>query len=251
MKSKEKSEKEKKAEFEPVADSTDIRRMLDEALKTMAPASVWTKNQEQFFTTAIHALDLNTESKSIYVPEGVDPGEFENSLVKNETVECFFNVQLVRSSFFFKADYLGTKNGFFRFRIPEKLFKLQRRGDFRLNVPLLANLRARVPAVGEEKQYALRLIRTISASGLSFLAPTEEKHLYETGTVIEGLAFDVCGKEIVVDAEVRHAKKVTDPLSHVSQLHVGVKFKSLHAKDAHVLAAYVFEESRKMYSRLT
>ena len=193
---------------------------------------------------------FSDSEKSFYawIPKNFDPSRFMEEFVAKGMTECFFSVSLSRANIFFKAPFKGYDDGGLRFDLPEKVFKVQRRKDMRFPIQDGHVLRIQIPDPLIPENMLSKKVHDISASGLAFLVPEEEVPLFQIGTLLKGVTFSIQSRKITVDAEVRHLREM--PKNSVkSGFKVGIQFKNILPPDSHCIASYVFEESRKFFTK--
>lgn len=235
-------------DFVPVDDPKEALLLLKEGAKTLASAMVWTKNQEEVVNT--HFATISEEEGVIYmwVPPAFDPKTFSQHLAELGTTECYFSVSLSRANVFFRAVFTGFDSGGMKFKLPEKVFKVQRRKDFRL--PIIDGFVMKVefqdPLFPEAR--LTKKVIDISAGGLAFVADTSEEPMYHAGLVLKKMTFTVDRRKIEVDAEVRH-KREQPQGARIPGFKVGVIFVNLKPADADHIAKYVLQESRKYFTK--
>lgn len=242
------SEVEKPKEFEPIESSQEILRLLAEGAKTLSSALIWTNNQEILLRAQL-VLFSNVD-KALYtsIPKDFQVSQLMDTLAKNKTDECFFNLSLPQANIFFKTSFKDYDSAAIRFTLPEKAFKVQRRQNIRYQIPDGHVLRVDFQDPLFPETVHNKKVVDISAGGLSFEVEEKDLSLFPAGLVLKGLSFTVKGRTVYVEAEVRHQKK-SPGKNEPKNAKVGVQFKNISAKDVDCIASYVFEESRKFYSK--
>lgn len=196
-------------------------------------------------------LSLLSESQKLlyaWIPKEVDPEKLISDLVDMNAHDCFFSVSLSGANIFFKAAIKGYDKGGFHFFMPEKIFKVQRRRDVRLSIPDGYVLKASFQDPLFPETHLNKKVIDISAGGLAFQATEFEEGLFHVGLILDKFQFTIKGREVVLQAEVRHIQKMPETSKHKG-LKVGVMFKNMKPGDAQHVAQYVFEESRKYLSK--
>lgn len=236
-------------EFQPVEGAEEQLKLLREGAKTLASCMIWTTNQEQVINSHLTLFSETDKILYAWVPKDLDPKKFMDDLAKAGSSECFFSLSLSRANIFFKTPYLGTDSGGLRFRAPEKLYKVQRRKDMRYTIPDTHVLKLSYQdPIFPETQLTKRVI-DISASGLAILVANEEESFYHPGMVIQNLSLTLKSREVPIgSAEIRHMRAL--PASRLLEgVKIGLQFRDIKPAEAQWIASYVFEESRKMFSR--
>lgn len=222
--------------------------MLVEGARTFASVMIWTKNQEHVIHTQLTRFTKAEKYVYALAPKGFDASAFMDELAKSDSKDCYFSVSLTRANVFFKTTLIGMDKSVLHFKMPEKVFKVQRRSDLRYKIPDGWILKADFtdPLFPENK--VSKKVYDISAGGCSFLVPESEKVAFQPDLILKDFTFTIRMKTIVVDAEVRHAETPKDERMD-GVVKVGIKFKNLRPGDAQHIASYVFDESRKYYAR--
>ncbi len=208
---------------------------------------VWTKEQKHVINTQLSVL--HEEEKILYVsiPAETAPKEFLAQLEALGSHDCFFSVSLTRANIFFKAKCIDYDDGGFRFEMPVAIFKVQRRKDMRLLIPFGRTIRVELQDPTFPEQKLSKKIFDISSGGLSFIASDSEAPLFPSGALLKGMFFSIGSRKINVDGEVRHLRAQAADSANPGHK-VGVLFTRISPGDAQWIAAFVFEESRKILS---
>lgn len=223
-------------------------QLLKEGFRTVASAMIWTKEQKRVVTTQLSVFHEMDKQFYAAIPAEVDPDWFLDQLRGMKSNDCFFSVSLSRANIFFKAPCLGHDDGGFKFGAPAAIYKVQRRKDMRLMIPFGRVVRVEIPDPVYVNQKLSKKIFDISAGGLSFVVEDSEVALFQAGSIVQGMVFSIGSRRITVDAEVRHIKAQPGDSSNPG-FKVGVLFTRIGGGDANWIAAYVFEESRKILSK--
>ena len=236
---------ERPREFQPVNDPAEARKLLKEGSRTLASVMIWSKEQKFVIHTQLSVF--HEQEKILYasIPAETNPDAFMEQLNTVGSQDCFFSVSLIRANILFRAKCLGYDDGGLRFETPATVFKVQRRKDMRLFVPFGRVIRVEIldPCFPEQK--LSKKIFDISAGGLSFIANETEALLFHAGAMLKGISFGIGSRKLTVDAEVRHLRP--QPLDSAQPGHkVGVIFTRISPGDQQWIAAFVFEESRKI-----
>ncbi|MCM2277630.1 MAG: PilZ domain-containing protein [Oligoflexia bacterium] len=238
---------EKPREFLPLT-TEEIYQFLEEGARTFASAIIWTKDQEQVVNTQFTAIEVKNQTFLTWIPKGFDSAKFEEILGRQGSRDCYFSVSLSRANMFFHCQYIGIENNALKFHTPGKAFKVQRRKDLRFMIPdgYVLKVEFQDPLFPENR--IEKKAWDLSAGGCGFIVPHEEEVLYQPGLLLKNFTFTIRGKRISTDAEVRHAKPLKEG-TRPECSKVGVIFKSLRAMESQAIASYVFEESRKFFTR--
>jgi hypothetical protein len=237
------------SEFLPVKDPAEARKLLKEAVRTLAPATIWTKEQKSVLTSSIRQIDESGKLIYAWVPTGTNPADFVAELNVLGSHDCFFSIALPRANVLFRATCIGYDSGGFRFKAPEKIFKVQRRRDARVLIPFGHVIRIDMPDPLFPEQRLSKKIFDISASGMSFIVTAEEAAAFQTGGKIMDAFFSIRSRKIRIDAEVRHLRPQPEGSTETG-VKVGIQFKRIDSGDSGWIAAYVFEQSRNTMMRI-
>ena len=208
---------------------------------------VWTKEQKHVINTQLSVLHEDEKILYVSIPAETDPAAFMAQLETLGSHDCFFSVSLTRANIFFKSKCLGFDDGGFRFQAPTALFKVQRRKDMRLLIPFGRTIRVEMPDPTFPDQKLSKKIFDISAGGLSFIVTDNETPLFHAGAMLKNMFFSIGSRKITVDGEVRHIRAQAADSANPGHK-VGVLFTRISPGDAQWIAAFVFEESRKILS---
>ena len=239
-------------EFQPVDDPNEALKLVREGAKTLSSAMIWTKNQEHVINT--HMAVYSDAAKCFYcwIPKDFDAKQFMSHMSetrkKTGEEECFFSVSLLRANIFFKAKFLGLDSAGLQFKIPSKVYKVQRRKDLRFPVPDGLIIRVEFDDPLDPGNRLTKKIIDISASGLAFLVSEEEAPVYPQGLTLKNVSFTIRNRKITVNAEIRHSRKLR-PEGRLKGNAIGILFKEIRPGDSQHVAGFVFEESRKYFSR--
>jgi hypothetical protein len=235
-------------DFIPVTDAVEARKFLKEGAKTLASCMIWTKDQKHVINTHLSGLSDADLALFVWIPTDFDPKALVDTLAADGSSECFFSVSLQRANVFFKTPLLGYDEQGFKFRVPEQLYKVQRRKDLRFPIPegYVLKVEFQDPLFPETR--LVKKVLDISASGMAIWIADSEEAMFHPGMIIHKVSFTVRSKRITCDAEVRHIKLMALE-SKTPGVKMGVLFRNLKQVDAQVIATYVFEESRKFFSK--
>ncbi|MEO5970295.1 MAG: PilZ domain-containing protein [Bdellovibrionia bacterium] len=242
---------EKPSDLVSVTNYLEIIKYFDEGAKARAGMSVWTNSNEDIATCNI--VSLSQTEKMIYTtPLGTaDPKKFEEKL-KAAGDRCFLNVKLERATLFFTSKLHASSFTNMQFVLPAKIFKVQRRQKQRFTIlpgyVLRVSFRDPLDLKIEHKEK----VYDVSSVGLSFLVNNEDASVFQPGQVLKNLTFTLRGHEFNCAAEIVQCKPFVNNAENVNgqnqnKIKVGIKF--LEIDDAAIIDGYVFEETRKFYTR--
>lgn len=241
-------EKEKPRDFELIPDSQDVLRFLAEGSKSFAAVMIWTDNQEMVINT--HLALLNAADRFFYTstPPDLNLPIFIDHLARKSSAEVFFSVSLASANLFFKAKFRDADGTGLKFDLPAKTYKVQRRKDVRFQIPEGYLLKVEFQDPLFPGTTHSRKVFDISAGGMSFIVPEQDAPLFTEGLILHGIQFTLRGKKIITEGEVRHARPLP-ARSKEQGTKVGILFKKLAQLDNQAITAYVFDETRKYFSR--
>lgn len=238
---------EAKRKFEPI-DPQEALSLLREAARSLSSIMIWSKLQENVVHTQLHLFSEAEQTLYATLPKDLDQRAFVEEIARSGTRDVFFSVSLPRANLFFQTPFLGFDAGI-KFKVPERIFKVQRRNDFRFTLPDTVSLKAEFqdPLIPESKME--KKILDISAGGMAILVGPDEGPMFQSPLVLQGLTFSVRGRKIRCQGEVRHSS----PFRQNEQLlgnKVGLLYKDMSPEDSKFIATFVTEESRKYFTQL-
>jgi hypothetical protein len=235
-------------EFQPVESIAEGLKLLKEGCKTLSSAMIWTRDQEQVINSHLSVYSDAIDSFYCWTPKDLDTKKFTTEILKSPTRECYFSVSLFRANIFFRSEFVAVDTAGLLFKFPVKVFKVQRRNDVRL--PILDGVSMKVEFTDPlfpEKQISKKVL-DISAGGMAFVVTENETPTFPAGLTLEAFSFNIGNRRLSTCAEVTNVRKLKDE-RHKNLFAVGVKFKDLRPGDIQHIAGYVFEESRKYFTR--
>jgi hypothetical protein len=235
-------------EFQPIESIAEGLKLLKEGCKTLSSAMIWTKDQEQVLNSHLSVFSESTSSFYCWAPHDFDSGKFITEIQMASDHECFFSVSLFRANIFFRAAFVNLDTAGLLFKFPTKVFKVQRRNDVRLPMHDLLSLKVHFRDPLYPDKETIRKVLDISAGGMAFLITEEDAPLYPVGLTLNDFLFKIASRSFKVRAEISNCRKLRDE-KHKGSFAVGVKFKDLRPGDTQHIAAWVFEESRKYFTR--
>jgi hypothetical protein len=235
--------------FQPIDDPKEAEAALRDGAKEFAETTIWSENQKHLINSHLTAVDLKEARLWAWTPKDYDPTRLTDDLAKKGIQDLYFSVSMSRSVVFFKARFDGYDAKGLRFVIPAKLFKVQRRKDFRFPIPdgYVLKLDYEDPLYPDSR--VTRKALDLSAGGISFVVREGEDAVYQQDLDLRNITFTLRGRKITCDGIIKHIKELSDK-SRTQGVKIGVQFTKINPADAHFIAAYVFEESRKYFTRL-
>lgn len=209
---------------------------------------IWTRDQVHVIHTHLTVFSESEKTFYTWCPKDINPASLLDDLARRNERHCFFSVSLSRANIFFKAEILGYDAGGLRFRFPDKVFKVQRRKDLRLSVPdgHIIKISFQDPLFPESNMVKKAL--DISAGGAAILVTEGESPVFVPGLILKNMSFQILERKIECEAEVRYSSVLPVNGRHKG-CKVGVQFQKMRAADTQAIASYVFEESRKYFTR--
>lgn len=242
-------EQDSNRDFVPVESPSEALNLLRMGVKHAASAILWTANQEKTLKTHVSALTNQNQRIHVWQPNDLDMRGLHEEILEKGLLDWYFSVSLPAANIFFKARYEGFDAAGIKFQAPPKIYKVQRRKDFRYTIPegyvLKVDFDDPLMPGTRMTQKALDL----SAGGLSLVVRPDEAPLFQQGSFVRGIRFKLHTKEITCDAIIRHVRDLP-PDSRKQGTKVGLQFTKLAPADAQTIATYVFEETRKYVSKL-
>ncbi len=235
-------------EFQPVDDPQEQLSFLKEATLTASSAMIWTRNQGVVVQTQVRDVFSNERLLTCHIPKDFDPKTLAGELAQMGTKECYFSLSLLRANVFFRADFLGYDAQGFRFKWPEAIYKVQRRKFLRLPISGEVSMEASFEDPAIPSQLLRKRLFDLGAGGLGFFIAEREVPVFAPGLILKRLSFAVKGRIIETEAEIRYVRPGEGGLGD-DRRKVGVQFVQMKEADSQVIAAYVFDESRKLFSR--
>jgi len=234
-------------EFQPIEDPVEADHLLKEAAKAFASAMIWTKDQGQVLRTHVSRYNPADVGLCTGFPKDFDQRAFSDALKRSGVNECYFSVSLSWANVFFKTPFVGTDSEGLRFRVPDRVYKVQRRKDLRFRIPEGQALKVQFHDPLTAESLLQKRVFDISASGFSFLINPEEQDIYSSGLSLKNVNLSIAGRAIAVEAQVKHRKQIQ--ALGKTLIKVGCLFTAIRPGDSQKIASYVFEESRKYFLR--
>ena len=222
---------------------------------------IWTKNQKRSIETRIVSIVPagNPAAKSdrygphlyCWTPEGFDAADFADYLAHILAPDCFFSLSLTRANIFFKARFVEGNATGLKFTLPTEVYKVQRREDQRHQIPDGQTLKVVFTDPQFLDRTQSRRVVDISAGGISFLVKDEEHGMFAPNLVLKGIKFQVKGRAIEAEAEVRHKRPTPPHLldTLLAGTRIGMQFSKISEADRGWIRAWVLEETRKLVSK--
>ena len=235
--------------FEPITDIKEAEIQIRQAASEFAAATLWSENQQHLINTHISRYDSTERTIFVHTPNDMKPAQFMDDLAQKNVSELYFSISCSRSNVFFKAKFLGCDSHGIQFQFPAKVFKVQRRKDFRFPVPDGRVIKITYPDPLFPENELSKKVVDLSAGGLSFIVDDSEEALYSQDLELHHMKFKVNGRDIEADGVVRHVRALP-PGGRYKGVKIGIQFLHVKPGDSHHIAAYVFEESRKYFTKL-
>ncbi len=238
---------QQKAEFQPIEGAESIR-LITEGANTLSSTIMWIKEQDDQLSTHLHRVSQVEEAFFCWLPKEFDQEKFKKHLAERKSSECLFSVSLPTANIFFRAYFIDFEENSMKFQLPEKVFKVQRRQNQRFQIPEGYLLKVQFADPLKLGQKLTRKIYDLSASGVAFIIESGDEPIYLKDLILYEFTFTVKTRTITVEAEVKHVSHLPES-SKIRGSKVGVQFRNIKAADAQHLALYVFDESRRYFSK--
>jgi c-di-GMP-binding flagellar brake protein YcgR len=241
---------EKPSDLVPVTDTLKIIKYFDESAKTKADVLVWTKKNN--IIAKCHIISLSQSEKMIYISKtnADDPLKFCEDLYEAGD-RCFLNVRMERATLFFTTKFESKSFPQLKFKLPEKLFKVQRRQKPRFKVLQGYILRLTFKHPSDLTLEIKKTVFDVSSGGLSFLIDVKDSPDFKIGQVLLNLTFSIRGREFNLSGKIVYCKPFyeTSRVQRAPQSKIGLQFSDIQEMDAAFIEDYVIEENRKYFSR--
>ena len=231
-------------EFVPVKTQAEALNLIRAGARANSVATFWTRNQEHIVTTRFSHFSESEQIIYVWIPKDFELRKLEAALTESQSPYCFFNVFFPSANIFFKATFIGVDPAGLKFKLPETMFRIQRRRDLRYMIPegQVLHIEFRDPVFQEK--ILQKKTYNIGARGLAFFISEEEEAHYYVGMMLSDVTFTIRGRQIRADGEVRHITHRA-PSDRIKGAKVGLDFKEISQGDESFIAAYIFEESRR------
>lgn len=144
----------------------------------------------------------------------------------DESVICSFEIK--NEKYFFKS-LLNSTNAEFLLSIPDEVFHLQRRNDFRVAIPMGTDYECALVRINDHNVNIKAELRDISLGGCLITIPFTSERVSLDDTIdlsLEMFQFD----ENILPCTAKHIRTI----ENTKTIHVGLKFKD--TLEAHTLA---------------
>ena len=234
--------------FQPVKTPEETQLLLEDALKSAANLTLWTKDQKITLRTRLSVISPEEEIITVLCPEDQDPKRV-SAILNTSGPLSYFTIGLDRASIFFNTNFAHFENDSLYFNYPEKVFKVQRRKDMRFPLPenMSSSVQYRNPLIPH--QILKHPVVDISAGGLSLAIPLTDVGVFKAGGKLEQLTFVVNSRKILCSAIIRHVGDQKKGARYPGKK-IGIEFQGIRPADADAIHSFVFEESRKYFTKL-
>jgi c-di-GMP-binding flagellar brake protein YcgR len=210
---------------------------------------LWTKDQEHTLNSHVGLFSEAMNTLYVAIPKGFDARAFLDELKAKGLKEVFFSVSLTRANIFFKTELNGADRAGLVFAKPERVYKVQRRRDLRFRIPDGMVLPMEHADPLSPASALKRKVIDLSAGGMGFLVSYDDEAVYAVGLVLKDLHFTIGGRPFTLDAEIRHVQPLP-PEGRFPGVKVGVSFRNIRESDSQWIASFVFEQSRRYFTRI-
>lgn len=245
--------------FSELTDRNIRLRIIDAAAKKKATVTLWIQDKTiQFETKLIKHHPLYNEIE-LELPSNVSWERFTEGLIGQTTKEIYGSLLLDKSTFLFKTVLVGrTGSLIFKLKTPEKLFMLRQRSALRVSVdqrfpPIKITLfdpTKEFPKDGLVKQENVLEFKMLDLSTGGFAIGAHSPELAEKfvrGIILQDIRFKLYDTQIIAEGTVAYNKCPNQPTEPPHK--IGIKFKNLKPDSENMIARFVAEESRKLFTR--
>ncbi len=226
------------ATFDLISNSEQRQKCLHESIEESSETTIWTKNTKERINGVVSSLDLN-HGIFDFLADEADQDKL-NDLIQQKDTNVFFSLGLKRSQVLFKTTSNEISNFISSFQIPEKMYQVQRRYQFRLTAR--PEDRAFGSFIHDGKIYNNVEIYNISATGLAFFINEEHVPTLMPDRTLDKLVITYGGQNYDLGrAKIRHisSRRFIDDF----KVFCGIQFKSIAPKTAQTLNFLVIKES--------
>ena len=233
-----------KSEFELIPREAEKFIFLAECAKLQSQGNLWTKNQEIVAPT--HAIQLSPVARTLTLAAApqIPDSKWQEALASK--AELFVNLTHASANLFFKSALTAAAGNTLLMPVPEKLYRVQRRHSFRLQMKGSYSLMVDFQHPTQPEDHLSKRVLDLSDTGMAFLISAQEEPLFRAGTILTAFHFVLNKQSVIMEAEVRYAKPFSKEAKEYFK--VGVKFKNASQEDSWFIASYVLAESRRMMS---
>jgi len=232
------------SKFQSITGVKQITKHLEECCNANSSVIIWGNNAEVYFTGKFENFD-KINKKFNLLPS--NPNLFLNEadkILSNKNNSYYFCITSPRILIFFYQKILDVNCDEISISIPKKVFSVQRRKNFRVQIPPSFNINLLVDHP-EEKNKKLRFkILDLSSGGLSFTVHEKEMAFYKKNYKFKNAILNLFNTKISVDLVIKHIQEV--PRKNISHRHrVGVVFSKINHSGARELASFLLNMSKK------
>ncbi|MGE4232481.1 MAG: PilZ domain-containing protein [Bacteriovoracia bacterium] len=246
-----------KPQFFEIKDESIVAKVMDLANRHSILLTMWTKDQSVRFETQFVQFFQHLKRMGVQFPVTMNEIQFNDAFSKQGTPDIMGSFQLENVNFFFKTEFMGlATNHVVQLTTPKSIFKMQRRSNLRIPFPRLQAPKLTMfdprkemdpkKAIKEEDILAFRIV-DLSVGGLGIAAKPTDREFLPKGIELKDLRFKLRGQDVVVSGIVRHFFDTTNDKNE-PMIKVGIEFKGLQPKYERIIAQFVLEESRKLFS---
>ncbi len=222
--------------YAPVQMKEEIQLFAKEIQKLSPKVEVSLQESTEIATGTISLWDVKRKFFRVTIVKRT-PG-FDECIDKDASIPAYFKVHLLSSQIVFKAAALRKFTGnSFDFRLPEEVFKQQRRGALRVPTEIL-NLKARVTiAEGKTAEVYTTKVLDLSISGAKLKAIGKFPKLSQMKEVSVELMIPT--KTVEVDAKIAHSTEAV----------MGCRFTGVGAEQRVLLKQFLIEGLRVLFKK--
>ena len=245
--------------FQEINDLDYIQKVFGIISNHGIRVTLWLKNKK-FRMECTDSRFLKADGMlALKYPAFLDLDQFLAAAAMPENANEVMAVTLVEgANLFLKMSLVRAQNMFLVFKVPNSLYKLQRRANLR--IPFASNNAPKLVLLDPEKAKDLKAklkktdfmefrVLDISPGGIAFQASLSEASRFATGNSIDDLRFKLRNIDILARGIIRHSSAAIGDYNK-PVLVVGLQFISLHTHYETHIAQFVMEESRRMFTLL-
>lgn len=236
--------------FSEVSDQAIIEKLFTRLLTQKHAVTIWTKNQVVKFKTQVSVFAANNQKLSFDLTKETNATILLKGFESQQSNELFGSFFIDSVYYFFKSNCYEKPEGItFLVSVPKIIYKLQRRAFLR--IPFIRQVAPALTLNDPIKPDHLLMYRMldISVGGLAFAIPLADQAHFKSNQIVNDIRFKMRGIEVSINGEVRHVKQELNDKNEPI-LKIGIQFLNLPKQDEDLIAAYVVEESQRLFSEL-
>ncbi len=235
--------------FIPIPEIKDALKLVRDACKLNAAATIWTRDQGIVTSTRLSSFDFNRSRLSFEIGDSLDVARFRQGMILDPFV--YVSSQIHAQGLFFKAAFsdILIDAGRIELHLPEAVYRAQQRKHPRALVKHRDDIRLIHPDPMNPNRVLQRKLYDLSAGGASLILFYGEERHYHVRQRLEGLELQLGDHSIKTWGIVRHLQ-VFPPDSATQGVQLGVEFFNLGPLDQKRISALVEEEIRRQFAEV-